>query len=241
MQNTFSGKIKKMFKKIPFVSANGKVIRRMLKPLWWYMLRRTTKPLSNHYGFDRGTPIDRFYIEDFLEKNKLQIKGKCLEVLSNNYMKKFGAEKVTISDVIDIDEQNKNATILADLRDMPGVPSNNYDCIILTQVLQFIDEPVQALREIHRILKPGGYVLATLPAVSRIDCTSGVAGDFWRFTQAGAHVLFKNFSDVKVANRGNCRSGMLFLAGVSQEEVSKKILEADDEQFPVIITVLAKK
>ena len=54
-----------------------KVFKKILKPVKWYNLRKT-KPISNVFGLDRGTPIDRFYIEDFLYKNKSLIKGKCL-------------------------------------------------------------------------------------------------------------------------------------------------------------------
>ena len=84
-------------------------------------------------------------------------------------------------------------------------------------------------------------MLATMPSVSRIDCASGIEGDFWRFTEASAKVLFKNFTETKIESHGNCRIGMYFLAGASQEDVPRKILDVNDRQFPLIITVLAKK
>lgn len=241
MQKAFFNKIKKVLKKASFIASNGKTIRRAITPLRAYMARQTTKPLSDYYGFDRGVPIDRFYIERFLEKNKSHIKGACLEILDDTYTKTFGKERVSKSDILDIDKGNKNATIIADLRHMPEVASNSYDSIIITQVLQFIDDPVSALKEIHRILKPGGHVLATMPVVSRVDCASGIDGDFWRFTEASAKTLFKHFEDARIESHGNCRIGMYFLAGASQEDVSRKILDTDDRQFPLIITALAKK
>jgi SAM-dependent methyltransferase len=241
MQKTLLYKIKEILKKYPFFASRGKAIRRLLNPVRFYLLRSTPDPLSNYHGFDRGTPIDRYYIEDFLNKNKSYIKGACLEVLNNDYTLTFGDTRVTSSDILDINPENKKATIITDLRAMPEVRDESYDCIILTQVLQFIDSPTTALEELHRILKPGGYILATMPSVSRIDCTSGIQGDFWRFTEASAAILFKNYSEVEITSRGNCRSGIYFLAGAALEEVSKKNLSIDDRQFPLIITVRARK
>ncbi len=241
MQKNFPQKIKNALKRLPFVATHGKALRRLAKPLALYLTSKSTSPLSDRYGLDRGTPIDRFYIEAFLARNQSRVAGACLEVLENAYTKKFGGDKVTLSEALDIDPNNKGATIVADIRSMSNVTSDTYDCIILTQVLQFIDDPSAALEEVHRVLKPGGYALVTLPAISRIDCTSGVDGDFWRFTEAGARELFRGFETADVASLGNCRSGMLFLAGAAQEDVSHKVLSVHDRQFPVIITVSARK
>jgi SAM-dependent methyltransferase len=231
-------------KKPPLIRKIGRWVRRaILKNKSLYFLSRSPKPLSDWYGFDRGTPLDRFYIENFLNENQAAIKGSCLELQDNAYTLRFGKEKVTSSSVLDINKENKNATLFADLRNMPEVASNTFDCVILTQVLQFIDDPRKALGECFRVLKPGGTLLATLPALSRIDCQSGVEGDFWRFTKAGTEVLFKadGWQKTNIQNYGNCRSGLYFLAGVSQEEASEKILTKTDENFPLIITVVALK
>lgn len=219
-----------------------KFLRRSLSPLVFYKFLSTTQPLSNFYGFDRGIPIDRYYIEDFLEKNKHHVHGACLELLNNSYTKRYGSSKVTKSDILDIDASNQDATIIDDLRDLTDIADNTYDCIILTQVLQFIDDKEAAVKECFRILKQDGVLLATVPSLSRADCVSGTEDDFWRFTQAGAHYLFeKYFKDPTVVPRGNVRTGMYFYAGATLEEISKKILEIDDPNFPTIITIKARK
>ncbi|MGH7267673.1 MAG: methyltransferase domain-containing protein, partial [Candidatus Rokuibacteriota bacterium] len=69
------------------------------------------------------------------------------------------------SDVVDRDPGNARATVIADLRDAPGIAASTYDCIILTQTLHVIDDMVAVLRECARILKPGGVLLATLPCL----------------------------------------------------------------------------
>ena len=42
-------------------------------------------PMSTDWGFKRGGSIDRYYIENFLEKNSADIKGCALEILDDNY------------------------------------------------------------------------------------------------------------------------------------------------------------
>ncbi len=236
--------LKNFLKKLPFSESTRKLIRRLVKSYTVYFLRNTTSPLSDYYGFDRGTPIDRFYIENFLKENQEHIKGVCLELLNDNYTKRYGGDMVVKSDVLDIDETNKNATIIDDLRNLKKIVDNTYDCIILTQVLQFIDDVPSAISECHRILKKDGALLVTLPSLSRIDCTSGVNGDYWRFTEASAKYLFeKKFSSeqLKITTFGNVRSGIYFYAGLSQEDVSKKVFKNNDQNFPLIVTIKAIK
>ncbi len=237
-------KIKKILKKIPLDNSIKQFIRRIIKLPYFYFLSSNIKPASNFYGIDRGKPIDRFYIEKFLEENKSFITGNCLEVLNNDYTIKYGEGKIIKSDVIDIESGNKNANIIDDLRDLKKISDNTYDCIILTQVFQFIDDVESAISECYRILKKDGTLLATMPSISRIDCVAGEKGDFWRFTKAGAKYLFqkkfeKKMTDIK--SKGNSKVGIYFYTGFAQEDISTKILLKDDENFPLIITVKAQK
>ncbi|MEK7568572.1 MAG: methyltransferase domain-containing protein [Patescibacteria group bacterium] len=236
--------LKKIIKKLPFSESTRKLLRRIIKPAAFYFCRSTTGPLSNYYGFDRGVPIDRFYIENFLKQNQKDIHGTCLELLNNNYTTTYGKEKVVKSDVLDLDEKNKMANIFDDLRHLKKIADNSYDCIILTQVFQFIDNVDAGISECHRILKSGGVLLVTLPSISRIDCVSGVEGDYWRFTEASAKYLFeKKFSSkqLNISTYGNARSGIYFYAGLAQEDTSSRILGKNDPNFPLIITVKAVK
>src|SRR5262249_57776527 len=77
-----------------------------------------------------------------------------------------------------------SATIIADLRRADAVGSGSYDCVILTQVLQFIDEIHSTLAECSRILRPGGTLLVTAPCITRVDVETGPDGDYWRLTEA---------------------------------------------------------
>ena len=103
-------------------------------PLDFGDLRRTT-PVSALWGQERGLPLDRRYICQFLERHRDDIRGCVLEVKDAGYTRMFGAEHVLRSDVLDVDAGNPDATVVADLTNASDIPSNTYDCFILTQTL----------------------------------------------------------------------------------------------------------
>src|SRR6187401_997865 len=149
-----------------FISFYNKFIRfstRNKSSLKFWSDHRKLEPVSDIYGLDRGQAIDRYYIENFLEKNKKDINGIVLELLNSNYTRKYGQRNIVRSDILDIDVANKNANIYADLTKADSVKSDTYDCFILTQTLQFIFDLKNALYHSYRILKPGGTMLVTIP------------------------------------------------------------------------------
>ncbi|MGL6345186.1 MAG: glycosyltransferase, partial [Waterburya sp.] len=123
-------------------------------------LRRLT-PISDNFGFDRGLPVDRYYIENFLLRQSQDIQGKVLELLDNTYTLRFGGDRVTQSEILHapMGDITPSVSIVADLTSADNIPSDSFDCIILTQTLQFIYDFRAAIKTIYRILKPGGVLL----------------------------------------------------------------------------------
>jgi SAM-dependent methyltransferase len=199
-------------------------------------LRRTT-PLSNDFGWDRGTPIDRYYIERFLEAHSPDIRGRVLEVKDRRYSDRFGTDVIS-RDVLDIDAGNPLATIVADLSAAASLPGSTFDCFILTQTLQYIYDVRSAVANARRILKPGGTLLATVPAINPFV----ESNDCWRFTPASCTALFGDVfgSDaISVDTYGNVLSSIAFLAGMAYEELSSDELEVHDLRFTQLISVRA--
>jgi SAM-dependent methyltransferase len=214
---------------------------RLRRPALLGTLRRTT-PLSDHYGRDRGTPVDRYYIEQFLAAEQQAIRGRVLEVLNREYTDRFGTA-VAASDVLDIDTDNPLATVVADLAAADAVPTGGYDCFILTQTLQYVYDARAAVAHAHRILSPGGTLLCTVPVVSRID-RSALESEYWRFTAATCSRLFGEMfgpESVTVRARGNVLTAVAFLVGMAAEELSSGELERDDPFFPILVSVRATK
>jgi SAM-dependent methyltransferase len=188
-------------------------------------------------------PIDRYYIEQFLSGHSSDIGGRVLEVKDGRYTEPFGTH-VSRSDVLDIDAANPAATIVADLVAAPEVPSGSFDCFVLTQTLQFVYPVDGAVHEARRILRSGGVLLATVPAVSRIDDNYGLDGDFWRFTTASCEKLFGatfGVGNVNVKAYGNVLSAVGLLMGLAREDLTDRELDVSDVLFPVIVGVRAVK
>jgi|SRR5215211_978865 len=216
-------------------------LERLRRPAWLGTIRRTT-PLSDHWGRDRGTPVDRYYIERFLAEERDAIRGRVLEVMNAEYTERFGAA-VERRDVLDIDPANAAATIVADLAAADSVPTDIFDCFILTQTLQYIYDLEAAVTHAHRILRPGGTLLCTVPAVSRI-ARLRLESEYWRLTPAACLRLFGDVfvgGDVAVRCRGNVLTAVAFLVGMAAEELSRRELERDDPFFPLVVTTRATK
>jgi hypothetical protein len=208
-------------------------------------LRRVT-PVSPIFGIDRGFPIERYYIENFLSEQSESIKGHCLEMGDPTYIKKYGADRVTEVDVLHVVEGNPQATIVADLTKADNVPSDTFDCIILTQTLQMIYDMKAALRHLHRIIKPGGVLLMTSHGISKIGRRLGQDnwGEYWHITTQSAERLFEDTfpgADITVGSYGNVLSATCALHGIVSEEIDKKELDYHDPDFEVIVTVKAIK
>jgi hypothetical protein len=215
------------------------------EPVDWGDLRRL-EPISPVWGTDRGKPIDRYYIDAFLEKHRSDIRGCVLEVKDAGYTERFGGKQVTKSEVLDIDRANPRATIITNLTNANDVPSDHFDCFILTQTLHIIYDVRAAISHACRILKPGGVLLCTLPAVSRINYQDGGidSGDYWRFTEASVRALFSEFFPPEAFNVtafGNVMVCTAFLYGLSPDELKPAELAYVDPWFPMLFCVRAVK
>lgn len=200
------------------------------------------QPVSRKFGFDRGRPIDRYYIESFLADHAGDVRGLVLEVGDSAYTRRFGGERVMQSDVLNASD-GPGTTIVANLESADAIPDARFDCIVLTQVLPFIYDARAALGHCRRILKPGGVLLATVPGISQISrYDMDRWGDFWRFTQASMRrMLEERFPPANVDIRlyGNVRAASAFLYGLAAEELKNKELDHSDDDYPVIIAARA--
>jgi SAM-dependent methyltransferase len=209
-------------------------------------LRRLT-PISPVFGLDRSLPIiDRYYIEEFLASHAADIRGRVLEMGDAAYTRRFGGDQVTRSDVLHSVAGNPEATIVAELTTANHIPSDSFDCIILTQTLQMILDVRAALHHLHRILKPGGVILATSHGISRIARREGIDpwGEYWRFTaQSTQHLFGALFSadHCQIVTYGNVLSAAASLYGLTAADLTPPELDHCDPNFEVIIAVRAQK
>lgn len=196
-------------------------------------------PISPDFGFERGTPVDRYYIEAFLARNAADVRGRVLELADNNYTKCFGGARVEQSDVLNL-KAKPNATIVGDVVQPGTLPEAAFDCIIFTQALQYIFDVSAAVEMLYRALKPDGVLLATAPAVSPVD----VWPWYWTFTSASLRRLLEDrFGNnaVSVEAHGNILVATAFLYGIATEELNTSDLNFDDSKYSVTVAARAIK
>ncbi len=205
---------------------------------------RCLKPISSRWGLDRGQPIDRYYIENFMACQSQDIHGRVLAIGDHFYTRKYGGDRVTQSDVLHVEEGNPDATIFGDLTDAPQIPSDSFDCFILTQTLQLIYEVRLALKTAYRVLKPGGVLLVTIPGISPVNDHEWNKCWCWSFTTLSAQRLFEELfpaENIEIETFGNVLAATAFLQGLATQEVRTDELDYCDPGYPVTITIRAVK
>lgn len=206
-------------------------------------LRRLT-PISRRFGYDRGQPIDRYYIEQFLQQQAADIKGQVLEIGDDNYTRQWGNGRVRHSDVWHVSAENPKATIVGDLAKADHVESEQFDCIICTQTLHLIYDVRAAVATLHRLLRPGGVLLATFPGLSQIDYGQWEETWYWGFTERSAEQLFGDYfaaRNIEVCSYGNVLAAVAFLQGLAARELRLAELAYHDPHYVVVVTVRAIK
>ncbi len=206
-------------------------------------LRRVT-PIDPNWGFERGTPIDRIYVESFVGDHAADIQGRVLEIAAPDYTTRFGkaVEKV---DILMATEGNPQATIVADLTNAPHIPDDSFDCAIVTQTLQFVYDVRAALATLERVLAPGGVLLATVPGLTKISPPEDEEwGEWWHYTSRSARRLAEEaFGDgsVEVQTYGNVLTASAFLYGLAASDLRPEELAAHDRLYEVIVGIRAVK
>jgi SAM-dependent methyltransferase len=228
----------------------GPAIRRLINPVRRLYGRlaigrgqfNRSSPLSLEYGYDRGTPIDRHYIEGFLEAHAADIRGRVLEIGDDSYSRRFGGERIARQDILHV-AGNPKATITGDISDPRTLPSTSFDCIILTQTLHLIYDMATAVGELRRSLAAGGVLLVTVPGVSSIDRGEWGADWHWSLTELSLRrLLLQSFdaAHIAVETFGNLFAATAFLHGACVEEVDRAKLEPVDPIYPVTVAASAR-
>ena len=153
-----------------------------------------------------------------------------------------GVEQV---DVLMATEGNPQATIVGDLAAAPQIPSDAFDCAIVTQTLQFVYDVRAALATLHRILAPGGVLLATMPGITKISPPEDEEyGEWWHFTARSARRLAEEAfgeGNVDARSHGNVLTAAGFLYGLAASDLKPEELAAHDRLYEVIVGVRAVK
>lgn len=242
------GQLRLLGKRILPLAIRQRLVRWMCwPPVGWVRFGslRRLRPISTEWGSERGQPIDRYYIDQFLARQSADIQGHVLEIGTDTYTKRFGGGQVRRSEVLHVAEQRPPITLLGDLTCAEHIASNVFDCVVLTQTLQAIYDVPAAMRTVHRILKPGGIVLVTVPGISKISrYDMDRWGYYWSFTTCSMRRMFETAfppANIQVEAYGNVLTAIAFLHGLASSELRRQELDDHDADYELVITVRAQK
>ena len=166
----------------------------------------------------------RANVTEFMRKSGAEYDREGLLVLDVAPQDHAGAApdfpKATI-ETLDIDPDS-GATHIADLcRDNSEViPSERFDLIVCTEVLEHTLKPFRAVDELNRVLKPGGILLVSVPFNFRIH---GPLPDCWRFTEHGLRSLFDEEAGFELLNLTPLEDEDRFLMPIHYTLVARKL------------------
>jgi SAM-dependent methyltransferase len=174
---------------------------------------------------------------DFVEKHFAQILSKDTKIIefggSNGFLELvFKGSDYKIAD-------NYPAV---DVEDLSAFDDNYYDVVILDEVLEHVRKPWKAVSNIHRILKPGGYLISSSPfMIAEHKCPL----DYWRFTKDGLGVLLEDFKEVQLHSWGNPKSVEYLLNGMmvsSEQAMNDEVFDLENQdKYAITVWAYAKK
>jgi hypothetical protein len=184
----------------------------------WGDLRRTQPVCSTSTN-----AIGRYYTRTFLDA--------CGNGAGGGILDEHGASMAICSDA-------GRRLGLSDLSELASLRSAEFDCIILPLSLQHAFDLHETVLTIHRLLKPGGLLIATLPGIARTQAPC----DFWRFTRLSAEKVLREaaaWAEIEVRAYGNVLAAASALHGVPAHELSGDELNRHDPDYEVVIGVRA--
>lgn len=177
---------------------------------------------SKRYKFSRYAMYTK--IQEFFDTNVLPV-GKCLLIGDSLRGKNFNIGKIKNTALIDMLPKGCEITAPAypdvDIQNMP-YSDNHFDYVIADQVLEHVRKPWIGVKEVRRVLKPGGIAVLTSVLIFYIH---GVPYDYWRFTPDGLKVLCEDFSHT---HRCEGTGDLNFVLDILQSRGGGKVVPGTD-------------
>jgi SAM-dependent methyltransferase len=201
-------------------------------------LRRTI-PFCPDYGYSRGTPIDRFYLSQFVLEIRDKVAGATLEVGGRRYNRDlYGFHKTSEYITMDLAAHGSEVDIVGDVHDVMIHRERRFDSIVLFNVLEHCVEPWTVINNTFRWLKSGGNVFCAVPNAQRIHSDPK---DYWRILPDAVGPLFQRFSNTQVKTYGNLLTVNASLSGIAAEELGNEELNERNADYPVVTCIVATK
>lgn len=164
-------------------------------------------------AFVAEAPLERSSIFEFVafQARCLPAGSDVLDVGAGDapYRELFAAQRYV---TLDHEEtpHDRNVDLVGSAEAIPS-DARRFDAIVCTQVLEHVPEPLQALREFHRVLRPSGRLIATVPFAWE---EHELPHDYFRYTKPGIEHLLSasGFVELDVRPRTDCFTTLAQLA-----------------------------
>ena len=186
------------------------------------------------------TPWNKFFREKikkiFIEKKAVLDIGAGLRILKEKgdrydlsrqwilpYLNKVDYK---IMDII----PDYHPDIIGDIHQLP-FDNDSQEAIICMSVLQHIENPIQASKELHRVLKPNGYCFLYVPFLYYYHAKEGGYKDYWRFSKDAIGFLFKDFSHLEIKSVRGALGTWLHISPLGRSKILTKLFILLDKLF----------
>ena len=150
------------------------------------------------------------FVRDFLLTYLPQMNGNILNIGSGSRTHRDLLVSEAFFVAVDI-KAYSDTDIQASVYQLP-FPDETFSAVIATELLEHLKEPRQAISEIHRVLKPGGVLLLTVPFLFRVH---GDPEDYYRYTKQGLEAMVEDCFQGEVLTCGNRLTVMMDLLSTS--------------------------
>lgn len=150
-------------------------------------------------------------VTGFLQKYAM---GRILDVGAGTLAWKYIALRYCQSyESIDFKRTHPELSHIGSIESMP-LPSDHYDSALSVQVLEHVPDTDTALREVYRVLKPGGIFVLSVPHYCYLH---NEPYDFYRFTKYGIATVLKRagFRVLNVSSAGGFFSFLHHVVGTA--------------------------
>lgn len=194
-------------------------------------LRRVTPLFPNHESAG-SMAVDTYYISSFLRREANNINGR---ILAGDLFFHLNIDIGNLTPLLFDDEEDF-------LNALENLKAESFDGIILIQELQLVYELQRVFRLLHRALKAGGTLLATVPGTCHSNPRPEGFPGYRAFTPLSlrkqAEEIF-SAKNIAVEGYGNVLAATAMLHGFSSTQFRPAELQDHDRQYPLIISLKA--
>jgi SAM-dependent methyltransferase len=177
-------------------------------PRFYYFLIHVVSPVCS----------DRRPLKRFLESAE----GLVLNIGSGNSLRQKGVVNVDMMDY-------ENVDIVCDIHHLP-FKDNSIDAVMSLAVLEHVREPANVLKEVHRVLKPGGRVFSVIPFMQPFHASPH---DYQRYALPGIEFLHRDFQKVESGVYSGPVSGALWAV----QEAMASVLSFGSEKLRNLLII----